>query len=374
MFLIWKHGEEELLSFIEYLNSIHPTIKFTYKYSRKSIEFLDVLVTREGNELFTDLFVKETDTHQFLHFSSCHPFHTKKGIPYSQAVRMRRICSREDLFQNRISDLKDWLYTRGYEKELVDSQVERASLLDRSTILQGNSGDNDLGGRVVFCTTFHPALRKQIYTIFREAQVVLEVDEEHKKLFSSVPLVSFRRAKTLQDMLVRSKLPSNNRVGSCKACNHILCQICDVLVDSDTFENSDRTRTFSIRWGEFNCSSKFVIYRLICSTCNMQYVGSTVAFRKRFNNYKSHFRKFCERQNAGTLNKGKKVPQAHLFAHFTQTGHHRMEDWQFQIIDGANSEKTLRERESFWQYKLDTFSPKGLNERGVSTFNSFPDE
>ena len=46
IFMIWEHGEESLLKFIDYLNEIHPTIKFTYKYSRDSIEFLDVMVIR----------------------------------------------------------------------------------------------------------------------------------------------------------------------------------------------------------------------------------------------------------------------------------------------------------------------------------------
>lgn len=73
--LVW---EEALLEFITYLNSIHLSIKFTYKYSFDSIELLDV---------------KETDTHQFLHFTSCHHFHTKRGIHFDQALRIRRICS-----------------------------------------------------------------------------------------------------------------------------------------------------------------------------------------------------------------------------------------------------------------------------------------
>ena len=109
------------MDFITYLNSIDPSIQFTYKYSRDSIEFLDVLVIKEENSISTDLFVKETDSHQFLHFSSCHPFHTKKGIPYSQAHRIRRICSDDTNFQNRISDLKDWLLARGYKQDLVNS-------------------------------------------------------------------------------------------------------------------------------------------------------------------------------------------------------------------------------------------------------------
>ena len=80
IFTIWEHGEEEFLKFMEYLNSLDPNIKFTFKYSRECIEFLDVLVKRDGDALSTDLYCKETDAHQFLHFDSCHPYHTKKGI------------------------------------------------------------------------------------------------------------------------------------------------------------------------------------------------------------------------------------------------------------------------------------------------------
>ena len=84
--MIWEHGEEELVKFMEYLNSINPNIKFTYKFSKDSIEFLDVMVKKDGSKLSTDLFVKETDAHQFLHIDSCHPFHTKRAIPFSQAL------------------------------------------------------------------------------------------------------------------------------------------------------------------------------------------------------------------------------------------------------------------------------------------------
>ena len=95
VFFIWMHGEEKLKSFINHLNSSHETIKFTSEQSRDSISFLDVQVSvGEGGVLATDLFCKPTDTHQYLHKKSCHPWHTKKAIPYGQAFRFRRICSR----------------------------------------------------------------------------------------------------------------------------------------------------------------------------------------------------------------------------------------------------------------------------------------
>ena len=44
-FIIWQHGEVKLLRLFEVLNSSHPSIQFTYKYSETSVNFLDVTVT-----------------------------------------------------------------------------------------------------------------------------------------------------------------------------------------------------------------------------------------------------------------------------------------------------------------------------------------
>ena len=114
IFLVWLHGEEKLLEFIDYLNGSHHSIKFTAEWSNDRINFLDVQVIRKSKGLVTDLYSKPTDTHQLLHRTSCHPNHTKKGIPYSQVLRMRRICSEDEFFENRVADLKTWLLDRGY--------------------------------------------------------------------------------------------------------------------------------------------------------------------------------------------------------------------------------------------------------------------
>ena len=43
IFLIWPHGEPELVKFIEHLNSVHRTIKFTSEISKQSVNFLDTV-------------------------------------------------------------------------------------------------------------------------------------------------------------------------------------------------------------------------------------------------------------------------------------------------------------------------------------------
>ena len=51
IFMIWTESPENLKIFIDYLNNIHPTIKFTSSHSSTSVPFLDVNVslTSDGN-------------------------------------------------------------------------------------------------------------------------------------------------------------------------------------------------------------------------------------------------------------------------------------------------------------------------------------
>ena len=77
-----------------YINSIHSSFQLTCNYSKECVLFLDVavFVDNSGN-ITTDLYVKPTDEHQFQMANSCHPSHTMRSTPYSQALRMLRIYS-----------------------------------------------------------------------------------------------------------------------------------------------------------------------------------------------------------------------------------------------------------------------------------------
>ena len=65
IFMIWTEGPDNLKIFIDYLNNIHSTIKFTSSHSSTNIPFLDVSVslTNDGS-ISTDLYTKPTDKHQ----------------------------------------------------------------------------------------------------------------------------------------------------------------------------------------------------------------------------------------------------------------------------------------------------------------------
>ena len=87
MFMVWDHSLESLHSFIDALNSFHPSIKFTYSISTKKVNFLDVTVSKSENlDFVTDVYVKSTNVHQYVEYSSCHPESCKNGILHSQGT------------------------------------------------------------------------------------------------------------------------------------------------------------------------------------------------------------------------------------------------------------------------------------------------
>ena len=58
--------------------------------SKENGTFLDLLVKLSKDPLTTDLHMEYTDQHQYLHFNSFHPNHTKRSIIYN--FRMTKIC------------------------------------------------------------------------------------------------------------------------------------------------------------------------------------------------------------------------------------------------------------------------------------------
>ena len=79
----------------------------------------------------------------------------------------------------------------------------------------------------------------------------------------------------------------------------------------------------------------------------------------------SYFRTYARKHDENSLDKGKPVSQASCFSHFFENGHNGTFRVGIKIIDGADDVFSLRRKELFWQYRLQNFSPKSLNERAA---------
>ena len=207
---------------------MNPTKKFTVEWSKTSIYFLDVTVFFIEGVIETDLFVKTTDSHQYLQSSSCHPFHCKKGIPYSQDLRLNRIS-----FDKRCKLVrKEILWAR---------KISRNELLDKE-----KSQGNDT--KLTFNVTYYPVFR-HLKSKLKELHVILACDEDHKNVFAEVPFIGFKNNKNLKSYLVRAALPDINEVGRCGAYGGKKppCQLCNNMKNKSTFKSRHSNKVYQVK-------------------------------------------------------------------------------------------------------------------------------
>ena len=120
IFFIWEHGEDSLLNWIEYLNKYHQSIKFT------EISFLDTKVNKDNTgKLYTDLFVKRTDTNSYLKYDSAHPPQCKKSLPYSQLLRIKIICKKEEDYETHKNQKREEFSEKGYPDSILNKAEEQ---------------------------------------------------------------------------------------------------------------------------------------------------------------------------------------------------------------------------------------------------------
>ena len=87
--------------------------------------------------------------------------------------------------------------------------------------------------------------------------------------------------------------------------------------------------------------------------------GSTVTeFCARANNYKSTNLNFRKEQKLSNQTRNQKC----FHENYLQCNHKGTSDWKITIIDHAEMEKSLRQKDLYWYYKLKIYAPFGLGE------------
>ena len=122
-------SREELNLFINSVNFFHPVLKYTWEISENSLAFL------------------------LLH-SSSHPQHIKNPIPFSEFLRLKRLCSDDTDFDNKCEEMCQFFKKRGYPGSAVATGKHRAQEIDRETALE--TLQNEETDRIAFTLTYHP--------------------------------------------------------------------------------------------------------------------------------------------------------------------------------------------------------------------------
>ena len=338
-------SKEELNLFINSVNSFHPALKYTWEISENSLAFLDIKLSINDNGLSTSVHYKPTDSHNYLLHSSSHPQHVKNAIPFSQFLRLRRLCSDDTDFNNKCEEMCQFFKKRGYPDSAVTTGKHRAQEIDRETALQ--TSQNEETDRIPFTLTYHPqnlAIKNVILKNFK----ILSNDPETKHIFSLPPLISFKRDKNLGNFLVRSAFKFNNKPGTF-TCKRTRCKTCPFI--SNTVNISGPNRSVKVT-DHFTCISSNVIYCITCTLCKKIYIGETG--RRLADRFREHLR------DAEQNNTDASKPVARHF-NLPNHSHHNMTICGLYLHHGnTESRKNLEQKLIF---QLGTLSPHGINER-----------
>ena len=134
--LFWKRYIDDVLcllpnnfklqEFLEFINSIYPTLKFTYEWeSFNRIPFLDVMIHNLSSGLKFSVYRKPTNAESYLHFYSFSSTQIKLGLANSLFLRAFRVCS-ENFLDNEIEHIKSSLTQLAYPIWLLNKALKKA--------------------------------------------------------------------------------------------------------------------------------------------------------------------------------------------------------------------------------------------------------
>ena len=284
--IMWKKSFGPVEEFVLILNSLDSNIVFTHESSDKSLSFLNVLLYIDNNKLLTDVYYKNTDSHDYLPFNSCHPRHIKTNIPKTLARIICTIVQDPDRKLLRLRELKTWLLKAGYPCGLVNYGFSQILQMDQLSLRTKTIHEQKK--TLPFVQTHNPK-NPEIYKYLLSAFNFLTSSHKYSNLFDGTRLIkSERQPKNLGRLLQNSFFSSEKPKWGVTRCNKSNCGTCPHLQEVDHFFFNRVDRHFKIR-ATFTCQSGNLIYVIVCNgPCNgMYYIGSTCCLRDRVSRHKS---------------------------------------------------------------------------------------
>ncbi len=357
VFSIFIGSEDEVKEFVEKLKHLHPTIRFTVEYSQESVNFLDTTVYFKDNRLHTTLYTKPTDSHSYLNFDSCHPLHNKVSIPYSQFLRVRRICYLWDDFIKNALMLLYHLIQRGYPTDITNNALFKVCKMSQKQALKEKDFDgNDSDAKsLFFITPFNPT-NPDFKSIVQKHWPILDKSSGTRPLIDCNLTFGYSRPPNICDIVTRAKLPPlrvEPQSKTLKKCNRRNCRHCPNIDLSGKVTNRQNNRIYKCI-SKANCQTDNLIYLLTCKVCGDQYVGQTLnRIMDRVNNHRTDIRHRKETPIARHMRTHSIVPEYPFRINILQL-----------INASPRSQKALDQRdkwESIWMARLNSYVPNGLN-------------
>ena len=201
-------------------------MKFDFKYSKPSIEFLDTKIykNKEKNKLLTTIYRKPTGRRNFLDPTSAHLRSWSKNVPLSQALRLKKISEILEL-NKHLNELKESFINRGYKEHFLTYQFNRISEVTRQALLSSKRKKANKP-RIPLVLKFNRTL-PNIKEIIDEHRHLLQINPKLKNSFQEKPIIAYNRNRNLKERIGSNKILNNKVIRKKKAeKKHLFCSPC----------------------------------------------------------------------------------------------------------------------------------------------------
>ena len=263
----------------------------------KHTEFLDTTISVSNNQLTTDMYIKPTDSMQYIHRRSFHPEHMFRSLPYSQYRRAVILCSDPVQRVQHIKRMTEKILKSGYHFHELYLAELRALSLSREELLKSINQDGnkikpeeqESYGNGPKTTTFvlpYCDKNRDFRTVLSKfKQEIKECTDYDRVTIAEKSIVAQHHSSFVNQHFPKRPLAIpviKNAVYRPR------CKSCKVL----NLEKSLCINGFNFKLDfALDCGSESVIYIAICRHCSLNfYFGQTVdTFRNRLNGHRDNF-------------------------------------------------------------------------------------
>ena len=342
-------------NFLDAFGSFHPAVKLVSDVSEESLDTLDTVLSVNANgTVSSSVYYKPTDAHGYVDYKSNHPKSCLDSIPYSQFLRLRRICSDDADYHTQCDILAGFFANRGYPGNVVANARARCATVTRAEALIPR--EKTKLEKIPLVLPFYEKISKKIARIVFNNAKVLSQDPEIGFIFRDKFISAFKNHQNIKQQTVRSKLPAPiEEIPGNFPCGSRRCLTCSVLCAEPVI--SGPCGSFSIT-KSFTCTSTCVVYVIVCTKCDILYVGETSrSLRDRKNDHFSDI-------------KCKRTDKNEVAEHFCSAPHNVYEDFTIRAVHTVLTTHERRLFESKLIRKLGTLRPLGMNREATSAHRS----
>ena len=184
---IFKGSKEDLSQFLDFINTVHPNIKFTNEIETDGIiPFLDLQIIRSENKLQFDIFRKPTTTDNIIPYQSAHPMNLKLSAFHSLFLRLLSIPLTHNAYNTDLYTIRTIAKNNGFPDSVIENlyqKVKHKLALRRITALDIIK----TGQKKYFSLPYIPKLSENIAYILKKIGACFShnVSNTLKNIFTS---------------------------------------------------------------------------------------------------------------------------------------------------------------------------------------------